>query len=240
MSIPEFSEATFSGRVRLFPLPDLVMFPHVVRPLHIFEPRYQQLLQHTLADDQLIGMAMLAPGWEALYEGRPPLHSAACLCGISAFHRFEDGTYNLLIHGLRRIKLVHELPPSAMYREAEVALVEDSHKLLFKGEADLLRIKLVTLFQQVILPIQIQKISPQTGEPEVGGASAFNDLLQKDLPLGALTDVLAYALDLPLYIKQLLLSLANVGGRAKLLIDYLATLSPAQPARNFPPEFSIN
>ena len=64
-------EERFKGTARLFPLPDLVMFPHVMQPLHIFEPRYVDLLNSALDSDGLIAMSMLAPGWESDYEGRP-------------------------------------------------------------------------------------------------------------------------------------------------------------------------
>ena len=56
--------ADFAGVVRLFPLPDLVMFPHVVQPLRVFEPRYVQMFEDALADDQLLTMAVLQHGWE--------------------------------------------------------------------------------------------------------------------------------------------------------------------------------
>jgi Lon protease-like protein len=55
----------FSGVVRLFPLPNLVMFPHALLPLHIYEPRYRRMLEDALADDQLLAMSLLQPGWEA-------------------------------------------------------------------------------------------------------------------------------------------------------------------------------
>ncbi len=54
----------FSGRVRLFPLPNLVLFPHVVQPLHMFEPRYCEMLQDALAGDRLLAMVLLEQGWE--------------------------------------------------------------------------------------------------------------------------------------------------------------------------------
>src|SRR6188474_3512723 len=52
----------FAGRARLFPLPNLVLFPHVVQPLHVFEPRYRSLTADALGDDRLISMALLKPG----------------------------------------------------------------------------------------------------------------------------------------------------------------------------------
>ena len=66
-----FPPDEFAGTARLFPLPNLVLFPHVVQPLHIFEPRYRQLMADALADDRLIAMALLRPGWEEDYHRKP-------------------------------------------------------------------------------------------------------------------------------------------------------------------------
>jgi uncharacterized protein len=112
----------FSGKVRLFPLPNLVLFPHVMQPLHIFEPRYRHLLEDALAGDHLIAMALLAPGWQKDYDGSPPLHPVACLGRITTYHKLDDGTYNLLLLGLRRIRVVRELAGDKKFREAEVVL----------------------------------------------------------------------------------------------------------------------
>ena len=73
-----FSPEQFSGNARVFPLPNLVMFPHVMQPLHIFEPRYRAMLEEALEDDRLIAMGLLAPGWEQQSEGRPTLRNTAC------------------------------------------------------------------------------------------------------------------------------------------------------------------
>ena len=73
-----FPADDFSGVVRLFPLPNVVLFPHVMQPLQIFEPRYLELLDDALADDGLLAMALLEPGWESDYDGRPPIASTVC------------------------------------------------------------------------------------------------------------------------------------------------------------------
>ena len=52
----------FDGRVRLFPLPELVLFPHAMQPLHIFEPRYCEMLGEAMAGDHLIAMSTLTGG----------------------------------------------------------------------------------------------------------------------------------------------------------------------------------
>jgi len=64
----------FSDLLPLFPLPNVVLFPGVFLPLHIFEPRYKEMVADALAGDRIIGMALLRPGWEADYEGRPPIY----------------------------------------------------------------------------------------------------------------------------------------------------------------------
>ena len=72
-----FSPDDFSGFARLFPLPNLVMFPHVMQAMHIFEPRYRSLFEEAISDDKHIALGVLAPGWEVDYEGRPALESMA-------------------------------------------------------------------------------------------------------------------------------------------------------------------
>jgi Lon protease-like protein len=79
MSDEHSSLAGFGGSVRLFPLPNLVLFPHVMQPLHIFEPRYRQMTAEALQDDRFIAMVLLKPGWEAEYAGQPAIHDIACL-----------------------------------------------------------------------------------------------------------------------------------------------------------------
>ena len=63
MSQDPLTLENFTGTVRLFPLPNLVLFPNVAQPLHVFEPRYRQLMADSLAADRLIAMALLQPGW---------------------------------------------------------------------------------------------------------------------------------------------------------------------------------
>ena len=125
----------FSGTARLFPLPNLVLFPHVLQPLHVFEPRYRELVEESLAGDRLIAMALLSPGWESDYDGRPPLYPSACLGRIATYHRFEDGRYNLLLAGLQRIRLVRELEPAKPFREAEAVACEDIYSVHARANA---------------------------------------------------------------------------------------------------------
>src|SRR5437016_14374624 len=91
--------SAFSGVARLFPLPNLVLFPQGMQPLHIFEPRYRQMTADALAGDRLIALVLPRPGWEANYAGNPDLHSVACLGKIVADQKMDDGCYNILLPG---------------------------------------------------------------------------------------------------------------------------------------------
>lgn len=100
-----FSAEDFSGTVRLFPLPGTVLFPHVMQPLHIFEPRYCEMLRDALAGDRLIAIAGLEPGWEPHYEGRPPVYPIACLAKITSHQAQPDDRHNVLLLGVRRVRI---------------------------------------------------------------------------------------------------------------------------------------
>ena len=71
--------STFRGEVRLFPLPNLVLFPDSFAPLKVFEKRFVKLVDDAKDDDGLVGMALLKPGWEDDYQGNPPIHPIVCV-----------------------------------------------------------------------------------------------------------------------------------------------------------------
>src|SRR4029453_2152934 len=77
--------------IPIFPLPNVVLFPSVFLPLHIFEPRYREMVGEALAGDRIIGMALLRPGWEGDYEGRPPIYPVGCAGFITFSEQHSDG-----------------------------------------------------------------------------------------------------------------------------------------------------
>src|SRR5947209_6117162 len=119
----------FSGTARLFPLPNVVLLPHSMQPLHIFEPRYRQMTADALASDRLIAMVLLQPGWEMASTPRPPVHRIACLGRIAAEQQTPDGRYNLILRGLSRVRIVDEIPQDKLYRCARAKLVPDRCEL---------------------------------------------------------------------------------------------------------------
>ena len=115
----------FCGTARLFPLPNLVLFPHVIQPLHVFEPRYRQLMADALAGDRLMALALLQPDWEEDYHKRPPIHPTVCLGRIFQEERLPDGRFNLLLHGVARARVLEEVQTGKLYRSARIDVLTD-------------------------------------------------------------------------------------------------------------------
>src|SRR6187397_1202303 len=177
----DFDATTFNGLARLFPLPNLVLYPHVMQPLHIFEGRYREMLEDALATDQLIAMAALKPGWETDYESRPPISEYACLGKIVAHRRLPDGRYNLLLLGVGRVRIEKELDPLRSFRQARVEVVEDCDDFVSGCERHKMQEQLLTAFREH-LPCSCEL-------PE-----QLEGMLQTQMPLSLLTDLAAYAL----------------------------------------------
>jgi Lon protease-like protein len=194
---------SFDGRVRIFPLPNLVLFPHVVLPLHIFERRYRAMVADALEHDGLIAMALLQPGWEGNDEGRPPVHPMCCLGRIAQHRRLPDGRYYLLLHGLARVRIRTEHDTGKPFRTADATVHEDVDPAATDDAHAPLRSQLHELLANVL--------------PE----AVRERLLQSQIPLGMLADVVAYTLDLDVLTKQQLLDQTDVAARAEQLVAAL-------------------
>jgi Lon protease-like protein len=223
-----FTPDQFSGLARVFPLPNLVMFPHVMQALHVFEPRYRALFEEAIEDDRLVALGVLASGWENDYEGRPPLRPTACLCRIATHQRTTEGTYNVLVLGVRRLRLVRELPPKKLFRVVESEIIDDLEP---EGQgtdaAVALQQELLAAFKRAM--------------PRVPNAyEQLDQLLGSQITLSMLADIVSYTIDLPLEVKLRLLDETDVVQRTRLLLDASASRPPARPSRTFPPDFSVN
>jgi Lon protease-like protein len=107
----------------LFPLPNVVLFPNVFLPLHIFEPRYRQMVEDALVGDRIIGMVLLQPGYEGGYDGQPAVYHVGCAGLMTHAERLGDGRFNIVLRGLERFRILDEEPvsPAAPYRRAMIA-----------------------------------------------------------------------------------------------------------------------
>jgi Lon protease-like protein len=109
----------------IFPLPNCVLLPGGLLPLHVFEPRYRALTRDCLAGDQVMGIARLKPGFQADYDGRPPVYPHLGVGRVMASEELPDGRFLLLLRGIARVDVVEELPARKPYREIKARVLGD-------------------------------------------------------------------------------------------------------------------
>lgn len=215
----------FSGEAPIFPLPNAVLFPHALLPLHIFEPRYRQMTADALAGEQLIAMALLKSGTGP----RPPIHEIVGLGRILGHEKLPDGRYHLVLRGIARARVRRELETDRLYRTAELELLEDTTALEL---SDIAR-TLVTRFEKSFPAVKDHPVWKVVGE--------------QALPAGAVCDMLASALPIAPEFAQRFLADLDVASRCRALAAVLDQIesrpkasSGETPLRPFPPPFSVN
>ncbi|QZD93913.1 LON peptidase substrate-binding domain-containing protein [Qipengyuania gelatinilytica] len=107
-------------RLSIFPLPGAILFPGLQLPLHIFEPRYRELVGSALAKDRLIGM--IQP--QRSSDGAP-LYEIGCIGRIGDVEALEDGRYNIVLEGEARFRVLRELDVTTAFRQVEAELIEE-------------------------------------------------------------------------------------------------------------------
>src|SRR5687767_1157699 len=130
--------------IPIFPLPNVVLFPQVFLPLHVFEPRYREMTADALGGDRIIGMVLLRPGWEGDYDGRPPVYPVGCAGVITHAERLSDGRYNIVLRGIEKFRIVSE-DNSRSYRVAEVEPIREPPAELDRDRLTAARRKLEAL-----------------------------------------------------------------------------------------------
>jgi Lon protease-like protein len=194
--------------IPLFPLPGVVVFPGVLLPLHVFEERYRAMVDDALAGQRIIGMAMLRPGFERDYYGRPPVYPVGCAGTITRAQRLDDGRFNIVLQGMMRFRIAGEEDGRA-YRLARVEpLPEEGCAPPPSFAAH--RQRLLTALAGVLAA--------------VGGAEAATGISDLELVNG-----LAQGLDLEPLERQALLELPDHFSRCTVLADLLEMKAYAAP-----------
>lgn len=126
----------------VFPLPNVVFFPRTVLPLHVFEPRYRQMVRDATAGEGLIAVSLLRPGWEATYAGSPAFHLVGTIGRIEDLEPLPDGRFHLRLVGLQRARLgdVMRETPYRVVRAMPLpeTPVDESEPAIVKAKLDLL------------------------------------------------------------------------------------------------------
>ncbi len=221
----------FRGVAPLFPLPDFVLFPQVTQPLHIFEPRYRQMIADVLAGDRLLALGTLKPQWDQLYETKTaPVFTDVCLGRVMLDRELEDGKYIIIIRGLCRARIRAEKLTTTPYRQVELELRYDKYSdspeiQRANRRAELLEALVATL-------------------PDLEKSRETTEAALRDLPLGVLADLIASSLKIPTETLVSLLAQSHVDLRTDLLLDQLRSQKRLQQdgesKRKFPPDFSAN
>src|SRR5262249_47863476 len=112
---------------------NVVLFPNVFLPLHIFEPRYRQMVDDALKGDRIIGMVLLRPGWETDYEGRPAVYPIGCAGVVTHAERLADGRFNIVLRGMQKFRISDEETERA-YRLAHIVPMPEPPPERFREE----------------------------------------------------------------------------------------------------------
>jgi uncharacterized protein len=188
--------------IPIFPLPSVVLFPNVFLPLHIFEPRYCEMVADALKGDRLIGMVLLRPGWEPDYEGRPEVYSIGTAGLITFSEQHPDGRYNIVLRGLEKFRIATE-DHTRRYRVAHVEpLMEEpteSDRAIIRAE------------RQRLEALLVPQPTGRGADPKVPRSMSDEDLV----------NALAQYLDLEPVEKQALLEREGLVARCRSLIDLL-------------------
>ena len=197
--------------IPIFPLPNVVLFPNVFLPLHIFEPRYRAMVADSLAGDRIIGMTLLQPGFEGDYHGNPAVYAVGCAGVITHAERLPDGRSNVVLRGLEKFRIVEE-DHSRPYR---VATIDPLPETTSESDRPLLRQQ-----RQRLETLLVAAIERGGADPRFPPAIADDDLV----------NALAQYLTLSPVERQALLERDGILARCRGLIDLLEMKSFSPPS----------
>jgi Lon protease-like protein len=166
------TDAALPSEIPLFPLPEVVLFPGVTRPLLIFEPRYREMVADALKGDRIIGMVWLQPGYEKDYEGRPPISDVGCAGRITEYEQLPDGRYVILLRGLTTFRVLSE-DQRKPYRLATVQALPELLRNEDLGPLSTARERLAKALVTV-LPLDAEPPDPSLDDAEFVNVTAQN------------------------------------------------------------------
>jgi Lon protease-like protein len=185
----------------IFPLPNLVFFPQTRIPLHVFEPRYRQLISDVVERDQRFGITLLRPGWETDYFGAPPVYLCGTMGRLEQTVMLDDGRYNIIMYGETRFQIIGEVSrePYRTVRAVASPQIEREPAVAYAQ-----RTWLAELSQY------LRHFPEQVEVPEI-----------ETVGLEALTNALIMSLSLEVAEKQRLLEMDDIVTRAEEVADEL-------------------
>ncbi len=215
--VSETISIDFSRPVALFPLGGTILLPHAPQALHLFEPRYRQMVEHCLdcmEGDNLLTAAPIAmathggPEWEGRRVGSPPLRPAVCVGKIVQHTALPDGRHNIILHGVCRGRIDAVIEPSGdrLYRLARITPLE-------------------TLQRFPRLPSVRRRLQTLLDRPRLRRMSSADTVREwvarTDVPTHALVELVSFALLKDDELRYRLLEEPDLRRRARMLTDEL-------------------
>jgi Lon protease-like protein len=205
-------------KIPIFPLPNVVFFPKMFLPLHIFEERYKTMVLDALRGNQKIGLILLQEGWERDYFGAPPVHQIGCVGKIEAHEKLPQGRLNILLRGLSRFEIV-DFVRDVPYRIARIKLLDDEPFLLETDEQIVAREFFLNRFLRYL--------------NDVLGIELEEQKLDRTASLESIVNQVAAIIDIPILQKQHLLETSDVAERFDIVRGIIDDrLQHAQKLRN--------
>jgi Lon protease-like protein len=193
-----------AARVKLFPLPEIALFPNHGLPLHVFEARYRELTHDVLAGDGVVAIPQIHR--DSAGES-PKLFSILGIGVVAEHHRLPDGKFNLIVRGVARARLLRELPSTHSYREAAIEILSEDLSGVSAGDGAALGGCLMELGRHLSRETQL----------------ALAQLASLQSEPGRMADLAAAALLTPALHQQVLAEL-SVKKRLSFVTDQVAEL----------------
>ncbi len=180
----------------LLALPNVLLYPGAMLPLHVFEPRYLQMVEEMeRSGERRLVLGLLRPGWEEDYFERPRVHALAGLGEVLQVHRSAEGHCNVLVRGEGRVRILGEVPGEALRR----VRIEEVQEI------------------PVADPAEEQRLARRLRQSLIEFAEG-SLVLPGRAPLSYLADVVLVAMPLDLEVRQELFAELDVERRARAVL----------------------
>lgn len=228
-------QVNFAKPMPLFPLDAAALLPQQVLPLHIFEPRYFQMVEQALDGAGQFAMAVFEGSeWRKNYHGRPTLRPAVCIGQIVQHEKLAENKFNVLLQGVCRAKIVRETPPSVerLYRSARlepIGIDEEAEQKLYGVRERL---------TELLTDGPLARLSHAEWVVE--------RIRDDDIPTAVILELASFALPTAREIRYRLLAEPDAGERAGIIekelltLQHMIRLSGHQHAEEWPKGCSWN
>jgi Lon protease-like protein len=188
----------------LFPLPQTVLFPGALLPLHVFEPRYRALVRDALSSHRMLSVVLITDPSALDENGNPAIAPVAGVGVIIDHADLPGGRYNILLRGRARVAL-RELPFAPPYRRAAASVIESTNTEVPQGDVMAL-VSMAGAFAGIVRERD----------------KSFDFHIPRDSSPGLIADLCAHHLVLDARERQAILETADAGARVQRVSDVLA------------------